>query len=100
MTKFRTRKSIPNLNGTSLDELKEQQRKVHEECASLAQALRAAYPHGRDYQLNEGGSPANPGYDYKGDCELSEVMLEAVEAIRTASHNEWVRLDGFTRRKS
>ena len=43
---------IVNINGTSNERFEEQARALNAACKQLGQALRDAYPHGRDYQTH------------------------------------------------
>jgi sugar/nucleoside kinase (ribokinase family) len=65
-----------NLNGASRESLLAQHMSVRDCADQLMNALRAAAPHGRDYQTDP-----NPEFSYRNDRDAWDNHLTAVLAI-------------------
>lgn len=65
---------IVNLNGSDRATLLAQESAVLTACTALAEALRGAFPHGRDFQLNAPG-------DYERAREQSMAEIAALQEI-------------------
>jgi hypothetical protein len=74
-----------NLNGTSAEELIEQQLAVHKAAGDLLSALRQALPHGRDYQtLPHGGALVHLEARQQAEARYHAVAKIADEAMDIA----------------
>jgi hypothetical protein len=65
---------IVNLNGSAKGELLDQQLKVLSNIDHLLGALSTAYPHGRDFQLNQS--------DYERAVEIHKAEVVMLRALR------------------
>lgn len=71
-----------NMNGDLPAVLKDQQKRIYDAAEQLEKAIRAAAPHGRNYQ-----SPENE--NYLNDCDQFHHMLTDTKRIKMAA------LEGF-----
>ena len=72
---------IVNLNGTSKNELVEQQKEVYQAAKILLMALERATPHGRDYQTLSTEEP------YRTARELNKFEWRVVNDIQQRALN-------------
>lgn len=79
----------PNLNGTSTSMLIQQREQVLEAINTLNTALRAAWPHGRDYQL---AAPFAWSEDNSEWTRFQDNLVEFRAKI-TAEYETLVRLE-------
>lgn len=77
-----------NLNGSDALDLVMQQQGVVSAAHALLRALRAAYPHGRDYQTCPAGTYEKARAQHDRTIEAVVAVLDAAEMLSLDIHNQ------------
>ena len=77
-----------NLNGTSKKDLIEARGKVAEAAEALLEAMRLAWPNGRDYQLSK-----NPAAALAADDADWQVIVDKVSEFKIRTEDEVLEID-------
>lgn len=78
---------LVNLNGSSRESLLEKEGKVLTALVALQEALREAYPHGRDYQISPIGTFEKASAEAAAEFDLVHQIVLRHEAIVSALHD-------------
>lgn len=83
-----TSRLTPNLNGMSAKSLMEERERIMAALDELDNAMSAAWPHGRDYQLAE-----DPAASLRDDVETWTDVARSVEHLRNRLTADMVKLN-------
>lgn len=81
---------VPNINGTSKDELIRQQKAVVKAARALVEALREAAPNGRDYQTVEAERFDAARDQWTARMNAAERILKEAELLHHGLHYQHV----------